>query len=396
MKPDDNNILASESIDETVKHSIDDFAKAEVPQLPPDAFEFVQAHERIVDAKFESKPMGYFKDAALRFAQNKASIVAAIIMLILVIMAIIGPIISNFTYREQNLRATNLPPRIPVLENFVPFFRGHRDITIQARNLHEHEHTYIRTLRSFETLGVEMLEIRIHGYRAAGFEDVYYWFGSDALGRCLFTRTWYGLRISLLLGLLVSTISIVIGVVYGAIQGYFGGTTDLIMQRITEILGAIPTIMIITVFIMLFGASFRVLVFAFSFLSWVGPAFNTRMQFYRFKNREYVYAANTMGASDWRIIFRHVLPNAVGTLVTIFALAIPTVILQEAIFAFLGLGLQAPTPTLGILNVEGQGALLSSPHIILFPAMVISILLICFNIFGNGLRDAFNPSLRGS
>ena len=372
----------------------------EIQTLPPDAFEIVPMGDRMLDAKFEPPPIGFLKDALLRFAQNRASVVAFVILAILVFMSIIGPSLTPFTYREQNLRMTNMPPRLPGVLGNLPGFRGERNIRIQAANLGPREHALIRIVDEFTVHAhgrdVEMLEIRINAYVYGGFEDVYYWFGTDNIGRCMFTRTWHGLRISLLLGLVVSIINIVIGVVYGAIQGYYGGVHDLIMQRITEILNGIPTIMVVAVAIMLWGASFWTLALGFSMLAWIGNANATRMQFYRFKNREYVYAANSMGASHKRMIFRHILPNASGTLITSFALAIPSVIGQEAFFAFIGLGMQAPTPTLGVLNVEGQATLLNAPHQIFFPAAIISILLICFNVFGNGLRDAFNPSLRGA
>ena len=372
----------------------------EIPVLPPDAFEVVPMGDRIFDAKFETPPMGFFKDAMLRFAQNRASVVAFVILAILVLMAIIGPMLTPFTYREQNLRMTNMPPRLPGRLGNIPGFRGHHDITIQARNLGPREHVLIRIVEEFQVPGpggyVDMLRIRIDGYVYRDFDDVYFWFGSDSIGRCMFTRTWHGLRISLLLGLVVSIFNVIIGVIYGAVQGYYGGVADLIMQRITEILTGVPTVMVMAVAIMFLGASFWTLVIGFTLFGWIVPANATRMQFYRFKNREYVYAASSMGAGDMRIVFRHILPNAAGTLITAFAIMIPNIILSEAFFAFIGLGLQAPTPSLGILNLEGQGALLSNPHLILFPASLISILLICFNVFGNGLRDAFNPSLRGS
>ena len=368
-----------------------------IPPLPPDAFEFVQMDEVILDAKFETEPMGFMKDAILRFATNRASVVAFIILSILVFMSIIGPNISGYTYREQNLRGTNLPPRVKAFEN-LGIFDGSRVITVRASNIPPRieSGSYIETLNTFVTMNVEMAEIRINAYIEAGLHDTYFWFGTDAIGRCLFTRVWYGLRISLLLGFVVTVINISIGIVYGAVQGYFGGYADLVMQRITEILSGIPTLVVVTLTIIFFGAGFHNFVVAFILTGWIGASSTTRMQFYRFKNREYVYAANSMGASDWRIIFRHILPNASGTMITSFALMIPGIIGMEAFLAFLGIGLQAPTPTLGILNVDGQTAMLNSPHILLFPASVISILMICFNIFGNGLRDAFNPQLRGS
>jgi len=227
-----------------------------------------------------------------------------------------------------------------------------------------------------------------------------YLFGSDDLGRDIFVRLGSGARLSIGLGFSVAFINIIIGVIYGAIEGYYGGTADLIMERIADILYEIPSIIILTLFQIHFAQKVGVvpsLLFAFVLTGWIGTASRVRMQFYRFKRQEYVLAARTLGASDGRIIFRHILPNAIGTIITGSILMVPSVIFSESILSFLGIvDLSGSSITsIGAMLNSGQAQLAYYPHAIFFPALFISLLMISFNVFGNGLRDAFNPSLRG-
>lgn len=244
-----------------------------------------------------------------------------------------------------------------------------------------------------------------------GFEP-YMLFGANSEGKDIFLRLALGTRFSLLLGLGISIINILIGVIWGSISGYYGGKADLIMERFTDIISAIPSIIVLTVCSIQFtnnmalknamgttGIYILAFLVAFVFSGWIGVAGTTRMQFYRFKGQEYVLASRTLGASDGRLIFKHILPNGIGTLVTSSVLMIPSVIFSESSLSYLGIidfnssGLSS----IGTLLNEGQLAGLSTyPHVLLFPCIIISLLMVCFNLFGNGLRDAFNTSLRGS
>ncbi len=244
-----------------------------------------------------------------------------------------------------------------------------------------------------------------------GFQP-YYLFGANYSGQDLFLRLAVGARFSLLLGVGISLINILIGVIWGSISGYYGGKVDLIMERFTDIISAIPSVIILTICSIQFtnnsalkasigDAGVMVLAFlvAFVYSGWVGVAGTTRMQFYRFKGQEYVLASRTLGAKDRRLIFKHILPNAIGTLVTSSVLMIPSVIFSESSLSYLGIinFTTSGISSIGSLLQEGQTAGLSShPHLLLFPCIIISLLMICFNLFGNGLRDAFNTSLKGS
>jgi oligopeptide transport system permease protein len=187
---------------------------------------------------------------------------------------------------------------------------------------------------------------------------------------------------------------------YGAVEGFYGGAVDMVMERISDILGGMPSMVVMSLFQLHLASKVGPvwsMVFAFILTGWLGMAARTRMQFYRFKHQEYVLSARTLGASDRRLIFKHIFPNAMGTLITGSVLSIPGVIFSESSLTYLGIvNLESSTQTsVGTLLSNGNGVLSSYPHIILFPALFISLLEISFNLFGNGLRDAFNPSLKG-
>ena len=233
-----------------------------------------------------------------------------------------------------------------------------------------------------------------------GFEPAFI-FGTDAHGYDIFSRLAAGARFSFLLAILVSVVNLSIGAIYGAIEGYYGGAVDMIMERISDILSGIP-FMVVTVLFNLHLAgkvgTIPALIYAFILTGWIGMASRVRMQFYRFKNQEYVLAARTLGASDWSIMFKHIFPNSLGTIITGSVLVIPGVIFSETSLTYLGIiNLDSPTmSSVGSMLSNGQSTMTTYPHIILFPALFIALLEISFNLFGNGLRDAFNPSLRGT
>lgn len=226
-------------------------------------------------------------------------------------------------------------------------------------------------------------------------------FGTNTFGQDIFTRLGNAARFSFALAIGISAINLLIGAIYGAIEGYYGGAVDLVMERIADILSGIPFIVVTTLFQLHLAQKVGVvpaLLFAFVLTGWIGMAGKTRMQFYRFKKQEYILAARTLGASDARLMFRHIFPNALGTLITSAVLVIPSVVYSESNLTYLGIvNLDTATmSSVGSMLAAGQPSLTTYPHIILFPAIYISLMMISFNLFGNGLRDAFNPSLRGT
>ena len=193
----------------------------------------------------------------------------------------------------------------------------------------------------------------------------------------------------------IVVINAIVGLTIGSISGYYGGTFDLLFDRFVEILAGIPFMAVLTLLIIRFGTELWVVVIAFTATGWLGTYSMSRMQFYRFKHREYILAARTLGAKDARIMFKHIFPNAIGYMVTSFALAIPSFVFVEASYSYLQIIDYQNTTSIGKLLEIGQGVMADYPHLLVFPALYIAILMIAFNLFGNGLRDAFNPSLRG-
>ena len=218
--------------------------------------------------------------------------------------------------------------------------------------------------------------------------------GTDKSGRDMFIYVFEGLRTSLLLGIVTSAVCFLFGLLWGSISGYFGGTVDLAMERFTDILSGVPWIVVMTLTIIHLGSTFFTFALALCLTGWIGTSHITRTQFYRFRGREYVLASRTLGASHARLIAKHILPNAIGTIITSAVLMVPSIIFSEATISYLGLGFKN-LASLGVILSDNQVELTNHPYLLIFPAIIIALLMISFNLFGNGLRDAVNPSLKG-
>lgn len=298
---------------------------------------------------------------------------------------------SNANYWYKTDRRLN-----PVDENgdVIPYSA---DMLLSENYMRDGEGNCVRALHSG---GGDEYSVRVLYYNYYIFKNGFaprYLLGTDAQGYDLALRLAGGLRLSLGIALGVSAINLLLGTLYGAISGYYGGGADILMQRLTEILSGIPFIVVAALFQIHLAkrvGTLAGLLFAFVLTGWIPTAQRVRAQFYRFKNREYVLAARTLGASDARIILRHILPNALGTLITSSVLMIPSVIFSESMLSFLGivnLG-GAGATSLGALLSEAAGIWTSAPHLMLYPALIISVLMISFNLLGSGLRDALDTS----
>lgn len=312
---------------------------------------------------------------------------------------------ANFWYLTEEKQGKT----VPVLDtngNFQNIYKsytgndGYDSVRIEGN---EKKYDYAEINQTGYKIRINYYEYYIFNHTYVlqdGIEKPSFLFGTTNSGQDIFTCLASGARFSFILAIVVAAVNLVVGAIYGAIEGYYGGKIDLLMERFVDILSAVPFMIVITLLKYHMEGSNQVLILfiAFFLTGWIGMAGRTRMQFYRFKNQEYVLAARTLGASDKRIMFKHIFPNALGTLITSCVLIIPSMIFSETSLTYLGIiNLNSGNRTsVGTLLANAQPFLVSYPHMVMFPAAFISLLMLSFNLFGNGLRDAFNPSLRGT
>ena len=285
--------------------------------------------------------------------------------------------------------------------NFIPVYSTRKEIEGAPYNsirIPGDDGSYIYSVAKSGALTARVCYYNYYQY-LNGLEPTYV-FGTTSMGQDLFSAIGIGARFSLIFAVIVSAINLSIGAVYGAIQGYYGGMVDMIMDRISDILSGVPFVVVTTLFQLHLAQHVPVVVaflFAFVLTGWISMSALTRKQFYRFKSLEFVMAARTLGAGDGRLMFKHIFPNAIGTIITSCALVIPGVINSETSMTYLGIVNLSDVfgTTIGTLLSQGNAAVTTAPHAMLWPSIFISLLMISFNLFGNGLRDAFNPSMRG-
>lgn len=226
---------------------------------------------------------------------------------------------------------------------------------------------------------------------SVGGDEVYYLLGSDHLGRDIFSRILYGGRVSLAVGFLATAVSLTIGVIYGALSGYVGGKTDAAMMRVVDILYALPFMIIVIILTTYFGNNLWLLFVCIGAVEWLTMARIVRGQVISLKNQEFVEAARSLGLSQWRIVFRHLIPNTIGPVIVYTTLTVPAVMRLEAILSFLGLGVQPPDASWGSLIKEGADRMASDPSLLVYPAIIFGLTLFSLNFLGDGLRDALDP-----
>jgi oligopeptide transport system permease protein len=371
----------------------------EIRDLSESCFEIVGT-EDIRDEAFKTEPIGFFKDAISRLRKNRLSVISFWIITAVIASAVTVPYLTGYTYSAQNVARKNLPPKIPGLENLGVADGSRILINRRKDSLSDPaqfpEGSIIEIVREYKAHNVDMVDVKVDYYAYVSVpEGEYHWMGTDYLGRDLCTRLFLGARISLLIAFLAVLTNIVIGVIYGACAGYYGGKLDMVLTHFAEILAGLPYLVVTILFMILLGPGMVSIVLALTVTGWIGTARLVRAQFYRFKGREYVLAARTLGIKDRALIFRHILPNAIGPVITRAMISIPGAIFSESFLAYIGLGIKPPSPSIGILLSDGQKVLLQYPYQTVFPAVLISVLMVSFNLFANGLRDALDPTQRG-
>lgn len=292
------------------------------------------------------------------FAANKGAVCGLIFIAIMVFLAIIGPHLNQYAYDATELARQNLPPRIPGLEK----------------------------------LGIcDGIKKGVDVYAKQGYSDCYFWFGTDSLGRDIFTRFCEGTRVSLIVAVVSALLDMVIGVTYGLISGYCGGTIDIVMQRITELISGIPALVVVILLLVVLKPGLTTIVVALAISGWISMSRLVRAQTYKLKEMEYVLAARTLGEHMWKILFSEILPNLFGNVIVMGMMEVPTAIFMESFLSFIGLGIPAPRASLGSLISSGYSMMLSAPYQLAIPAVFFALLMISLNLVADGLRDAIDP-----
>ena len=290
-------------------------------------------------------------------------------------MAVVGPGMNEHTYDSQIIQHQNLAPRIRAIESLnIGIFDGSEKMSTST--------------------GVVEVNKYVNPEKETGLENTYYWFGTDVLGRDIFTRTWTGTRISLYIALVAVLVDMLFGMSYGLISGYFGGKVDMAMQRFSEVLNGIPTLVLVTLLIIVMKPGLFTITLALALTGWIGMSRVARAQVLKLKEQEFILASKTLGAKDFFIIFKEILPNIFGQLIIMSMFSVPNAIFTEAFLAFVGLGVPAPNASLGSLISDAFKSFTTHPYMIVFPVIVLGIIMLSFNLLADGLRDAFDPKMK--
>jgi len=385
------------------------------PLINQENFNFVK-NRSLESEKILGKSLGYWKDSFRRLFHNKIATFCLVFLILLYALSwlitltsqtstIIEPQIkdpSNLSVMIDKRYLTSLPPRIRGLE-WIGWFDGKLELNIAKRSLTDpasawryKEGTYTIKSCYIDEQAVEMCTIVQDKYAQNNVKFLYFPFGTDDGARDQWIRVWYGVRNSISIGILVAIFDIVVGTIYGAIAGFYGGTKiDNVMMRFAEIYGSIPSIVLLILLASILGRGFWTMVVAMVLTGWINVAIMIRAQFLRYRDHDFVLASKTVGASNRRLIFKHILPNVVSQLVILAAFDIPAAIFYEATLSFIGLGLPVEQPSLGNLITRGISQRVMLPYMLWIPTIILSLILLAINLLANGLRDSLDPRLRG-
>lgn len=314
-------------------------------------FEFISDRDITVDENFASQ--GYWKGVAIHFLKNKFAVTGVILVTVIILFALFAPVVSNYAY-DEIVAITDSNGKEIIAKSLSPQFAGDG---------------------------------------AQNFSDRTFLFGTDDMGRDLWTRTWQGARVSLIIAFVAIFIDMLIGTSYGLISGYFGGVVDNVLQRFIEIAGSIPTLVIISILAIFMEKGIGLVIASLLITEWIGMSKIARAECLKLKEREYVLASRTLGAGSLHIIFKQILPNTIGPIITQVMFSIPVAIFTEAFLSFVGVGIVLPQCSIGSLIEAGFNSITILPYQILPPITVLALLMLGFNLIGDGLREALAPKL---
>jgi oligopeptide transport system permease protein len=303
-------------------------------RLTPELFEPAEATAQESE-KIAGPPAGFWKDSWMRLAKNRGALVSfAIIVLLFAMAFVLGPLLSQHSPYDQELTR-----------------------------------------------------------RLAGPTSEF-WFGTDKFGRDMWARVWAGTRVSLYIGLLAACLDVFVGVTFGAVSGFLGGRVDDVMQRIIEILNGIPTLVVAILAMVVLDPGIITITIAIGLTGWTFMARIVRGRMLQLKDQEFALASRSLGASGSRLVWKHLIPNSLGPIIITLTFTIPDAIFAEAFLSFIGLGIQVPEASLGSLVDDGAGEMRFHPYLLWYPSLVFCLIMICFNLLGDGLRDALDPRMR--
>ena len=320
--------------------------------MSKDDFEFISDRDISVDENFASQ--GYWKGVAVHFFRNKFAVTGLILIVVIMLFAIFAPIVSTYSY-DQIVAVTDAGGKEVIAKSLSPQIGDG-----SAQNF---------------------------------FADKTFIFGTDDMGRDLWTRTWHGARVSLIIAFVAIFIDMLIGTSYGLISGFFGGVVDHILQRFIEIAGSVPTLVIISILAIFMEKGIGLVIVSLLITEWIGMSKIARAECLKLKEQEYVLASRTLGAGSFHIIFKQILPNTIGPIITQVMFSIPVAIFTEAFLSFVGVGIVLPQCSIGSLIEAGFNNITILPYQILPPICVLAILMLGFNLIGDGFREALAPKL---
>lgn len=338
---------------------------AATPMITKDLFESASESSMQDKEKISAPSLSFMADSWRRLKKNKVAMVSLIILIIITMSSLLAPVIAPHDPNAQTVQYANMPPKIPGID--INGLNG----TVKQNGV---------VIDKYEASNVP--------------EDVYYYLGTDSLGRDLLSRILYGTRVSLFIAFMAALFNLTLGVVYGLTSGWLGGKVDNIMQRILEILSGVPNLVVVILMLLVLKPGISSIIIALALTEWLSMARVVRAQTLKLKNQEYILAARTLGQSPMKIAFRHILPNLAGVIIIQVMFSIPSAIFFEAFLSFIGIGIPAPNASLGTLINDGYKTFRFLPHLMWYPAGIMSVIMICFNLLADGLRDAFDPKMR--